>query len=433
MRQAAPGPLRSGRGPSGRWPGRTSPAASRRCGATAAPARPRRRVPALPGRRLHAPFPDGPSRARDRTRTSLYQGRRAQPHGLVQGEGWPRRSRGPSSWASGRSPSRRPATPACADERLRRAGRARSPRLHAGRRAQAFHQRMPGPWRGRDPHRRAHHRLRQGGPGGRREVRPFRRLDAEGALPHRGQEDHGLRDRRADGLAAPGCRSSTRRAAGPGLVGMWKAFDEMETLGWIGTERPTHGHGPGRGLRAHGPGFPGRTGIRRAVGERADDRRRHAGPGRRGGFPHLKGPARERRDSRSGLRRRDPGRDLCVGPDDRALAGPGGRGDARGPAAPQERRLGPRRRIGRPLQHRQRREILPHLGLKGLSLLRGSCGDMYLRYVSPFFAAWSPVAIRRPIEVNLNRKGTCSRRYSLSGSPEPRGACPRVLLLEEAP
>src|SRR5580765_6018391 len=25
---------------------------------------------------------------------------------------------------------------------------------------------------------------------------------------------------------------------GVGLLGMWKAFDEMETLGWIGSERP---------------------------------------------------------------------------------------------------------------------------------------------------------------------------------------------------
>src|SRR5438093_6983954 len=25
---------------------------------------------------------------------------------------------------------------------------------------------------------------------------------------------------------------------GTGLIGMWKAFDEMETLGWIGTKRP---------------------------------------------------------------------------------------------------------------------------------------------------------------------------------------------------
>src|SRR5215468_10239391 len=25
---------------------------------------------------------------------------------------------------------------------------------------------------------------------------------------------------------------------GTGLIGMWKAFDEMEALGWIGTQRP---------------------------------------------------------------------------------------------------------------------------------------------------------------------------------------------------
>src|SRR5213076_3113654 len=25
---------------------------------------------------------------------------------------------------------------------------------------------------------------------------------------------------------------------GTGLIGMWKAFDEMETLGWIGKKRP---------------------------------------------------------------------------------------------------------------------------------------------------------------------------------------------------
>jgi threonine synthase len=25
---------------------------------------------------------------------------------------------------------------------------------------------------------------------------------------------------------------------GTGLIGMWKAFDEMQRLGWIGTERP---------------------------------------------------------------------------------------------------------------------------------------------------------------------------------------------------
>ncbi len=28
---------------------------------------------------------------------------------------------------------------------------------------------------------------------------------------------------------------------------MWKAFDEMEQMGWIGTQAPAHGHGPGTG------------------------------------------------------------------------------------------------------------------------------------------------------------------------------------------
>ena len=70
--------------------------------------------------------------------------------------------------------------------------------------------------------------------GGRREARLVRRLDAQGAVPHRGQEDDGLRARRAD--AAGGCPTCIiyPTGGGTGLVGMWKAFDEMEELGWIG-------------------------------------------------------------------------------------------------------------------------------------------------------------------------------------------------------
>ena len=47
-------------------------------------------------------------------------------------------------------------------------------------------------------------------------------------------------------------RSSTRRVEGTGLIGMWKAFDEMERLGWIGSERPKMFHRAGGGVRAHG-------------------------------------------------------------------------------------------------------------------------------------------------------------------------------------
>ena len=40
---------------------------------------------------------------------------------------------------------------------------------------------------------------------------------------------------------------------GTGLIGMWKAFDEMEAMGWIGEKRPRMVSGAGSGLRAHRP------------------------------------------------------------------------------------------------------------------------------------------------------------------------------------
>ena len=39
---------------------------------------------------------------------------------------------------------------------------------------------------------------------------------------------------------------------GTGLVGMWKAFDEMEQIGLIGSERPPHGQCTEQRLRADG-------------------------------------------------------------------------------------------------------------------------------------------------------------------------------------
>ncbi len=42
---------------------------------------------------------------------------------------------------------------------------------------------------------------------------------------------------------------------GTGLIGMWKAFDELGRLGWIGPEAPAHGGGAGRGLRPHRQGL----------------------------------------------------------------------------------------------------------------------------------------------------------------------------------
>ena len=140
---------------------------------------------------------------------------------------------------------------------------------------------------------------------------------------------------------------------GTGLVGMWKAFDEMEKLGWIGAKRPRMVTVQSEGCAPMVKAFRGGPGIRRDVAERPDDRRRHARPGGRGRFPHPAGASRERRHGRGRPGRRDPGIDLPHGKDDRDLARAGGRSDpGRLPAAP-ERRLDPGRRIRRPFQYRR--------------------------------------------------------------------------------
>ena len=71
----------------------------------------------------------------------------------------------------------------------------------------------------------------------------------QGALPRRGQEDDGARARRGPRLGAAR-RVVYPTGGGTGLVGMWKAFDELEALGFIGPERPRMVVRPGRGLRA---------------------------------------------------------------------------------------------------------------------------------------------------------------------------------------
>ena len=43
---------------------------------------------------------------------------------------------------------------------------------------------------------------------------------------------------------------------GVGIIGMWKAFEEMEQLGWLDApdtegKTPAHDRRPSRGLRAH--------------------------------------------------------------------------------------------------------------------------------------------------------------------------------------
>ncbi|MFN8421528.1 MAG: threonine synthase [Anaerolineae bacterium] len=73
------------------------------------------------------------------------------------------------------------------------------------------------------------------------EKRLVRDDHAERTLPHRRQEDNGTRT--GDPLQENGQWKLPDvilypTGGGVGLIGMWKAFDEMEQLGWIGSERP---------------------------------------------------------------------------------------------------------------------------------------------------------------------------------------------------
>ncbi len=82
---------------------------------------------------------------------------------------------------------------------------------------------------------------------------------------------------------------------GTGLIGMWKAFDEMQRLGWIGSERP-------RMVAVQAEHCADRAGLRagadtrRAVPQCANRRLGPAGPGRHRRLPHAHGPTRQSRD-----------------------------------------------------------------------------------------------------------------------------------------
>ena len=63
------------------------------------------------------------------------------------------------------------------------------------------------------------------------------RLHAEGAVPAGGQEDDRPGDSRAAGLAGSG-RDPLPVGGGVGLIGIWKALQELAELGWIGPSMP---------------------------------------------------------------------------------------------------------------------------------------------------------------------------------------------------
>ena len=112
------------------------------------------------------------------------------------------------------------------DGRLCGGRRARGEGLHAeGRRSVPFIRRMRALRRRRHARRRADHRRRTHRRGDGRAARLVRRLHAEGAVPHRRQEDDGVRARRADGLDSCRTGSSIRPAAAPA----WSACGRRST------------------------------------------------------------------------------------------------------------------------------------------------------------------------------------------------------------
>ena len=86
---------------------------------------------------------------------------------------------------------------------------------------------------------------------------------------------------------------------GTGLIGMWKAFAELEAIGFIGKKRPRMVAVQAVGLRADGARLRAGRGARAALGECAHHRGRHprAAGGRR--FPDPARGAREQRLSPS--------------------------------------------------------------------------------------------------------------------------------------
>ena len=93
---------------------------------------------------------------------------------------------------------------------------------------------------------------------------------------------------------------------GTGLIGMWKAFDELEAIGWIGTKRPRMVAVQATGCAPIVRAFEAGRGARAALGERAHRRRRHPRAAGDRRFPDPARGARERRLRDRRRRRRDP-------------------------------------------------------------------------------------------------------------------------------
>ena len=192
----------------------------------------RRRGAGDAGRGLHAADPRAAAGPRARADEPLHQGRVAQPDQLLQGaRAVGGRHQGAHLGATNLSvPSAGNAANAMAAYAAAR--RARGQGLHAEGREGPVHPRVRALRRGRHAGRRPHHRRGPHRGGARQAAGLVRRLHAQGALPHRRQEDDGVRAGRAAGLALPDWIIYPT-GGGIGIIGMWKAFEEMEQLGWV--------------------------------------------------------------------------------------------------------------------------------------------------------------------------------------------------------
>ena len=279
----------------------------------------------LARRRLHAAAPRAAARCGARSGSALHQGRIAKPDQLVQGA-WP--VRGDHAREGARRHDR-----LCSDRRQRRQchGRVRGTcgsggaGIPASRREAAVPRRVHAVWRRGDTGRRPHFGRRPCGSRAWPFTRLVRRLHTEGAVPHRRQEDHGVRAGGTDGLAVPGLDhlsdrrryghgrdvESIRRARGDRVDGAApSSTDGLGTGGWLCADR----------ARVHGG-----TRSRGGLGECVDHRGWPSRPESDWRLPDSSRRARERRYG----------------------AGSAGSGDGRRHAADRADRGGQRRARGR--------------------------------------------------------------------------------------
>src|SRR5579872_5143998 len=231
LRGAAPRPLRS----------RSRPRVVARLAARAraehvavsrADAALRRRDAGDARRGVHAARPRALARRVDRPRPPLRQGRIAQSDELVQGA---RPVGGDHAREVHRRDDDRAADRRQCGQRRRRVLRRRGAgvrSLHPERREAAVHRRVPPLRRSRHAGRRPHHRRRTHGRRTRRTARLVRRVDVEGAVPHRGKKTMGYEIAEQMDWTLPDWIVYPT-GGGTGMVGMWKAFDEMERIGWL--------------------------------------------------------------------------------------------------------------------------------------------------------------------------------------------------------